>query len=34
MISGRKMALTWFVREVDGLGFAEHDGGTGGIWRA
>ena len=27
---GRKMALTWFVREVDGLGFAEHDGGTNG----
>ena len=27
---GRKMALTWFVREVDGLVFAEHDGGTNG----
>ena len=27
---GRKMALTWFVRELDGLGFAEHDGGTNG----
>jgi len=26
----RKMALTWFVRDVDGLGFAEHDGGTNG----
>ncbi len=27
---GRKMALTWFVREVDGFVFAEHDGGTNG----
>lgn len=27
---GRKMALTWFVREHDGIGLAEHDGGTNG----
>jgi CubicO group peptidase (beta-lactamase class C family) len=26
----RKMGLTWFVRAVDGSGFAEHDGGTNG----
>jgi CubicO group peptidase (beta-lactamase class C family) len=27
---GRKMALTWFVRELDGIALAEHDGGTNG----
>jgi hypothetical protein len=27
---GRKMALTWFVRDADGVTFAEHDGGTNG----
>jgi CubicO group peptidase (beta-lactamase class C family) len=27
---GRKVALTWFVREVDGIGLAGHDGGTNG----
>jgi CubicO group peptidase (beta-lactamase class C family) len=27
---GRKMALTWFVRELEGLVLAEHDGGTNG----
>ena len=26
----RDMALTWFVREVDGIALAEHDGGTNG----
>ena len=26
--ANRKMAVTWFVREVDGLVLAEHDGGT------
>jgi CubicO group peptidase (beta-lactamase class C family) len=25
-----RMALTWFVRELDGVGFAEHGGGTNG----
>jgi hypothetical protein len=27
---GRRMALTWFVRELEGLGLAEHGGGTNG----
>jgi CubicO group peptidase (beta-lactamase class C family) len=27
---GRKIALTWFVRELDGAVLAEHDGGTNG----
>jgi CubicO group peptidase (beta-lactamase class C family) len=27
---GRKMALTWFIRELDGFVLAEHDGGTNG----
>jgi CubicO group peptidase (beta-lactamase class C family) len=27
---GRKIALTWFVRELDGVVLAEHDGGTNG----
>jgi CubicO group peptidase (beta-lactamase class C family) len=26
----RRMALAWFAREVDGVGFVEHDGGTNG----
>jgi hypothetical protein len=26
----RDMALTWFIREVEGVVFAEHDGGTNG----
>ncbi len=27
---GRSMALTWFVRELDGIRLAEHGGGTNG----